>query len=64
MIYSFKDMETHKILTVNVVDKKEVEGQSPNMEKLGVFRRNGDTPDKLEVSEVATDPLAYKRYFT
>ena len=48
MTYSFKDMETHKILTVNVVDKREVEEQSPNMEKLGVLR------DKLEVSEIAT----------
>ena len=38
MTYSFKDMETHEILTVNVVDKREVEGQSPNMEKLGVLR--------------------------
>ena len=55
MTYSFMDMETHKILTVNVVEKREVEGKSPNMEKLGFLRGMVTLQSKLQVSEVATD---------
>ena len=55
--YSFADMEMNSILSLNVVDVREIEGRkSPNMERVGFERRLHELlTSKMDLKEVVMD---------
>ena len=54
--YTVMENETKKIISVKILDKRETEGKSVNLEKAGFVRCLEEIQNKgLNVSEIVTD---------
>ena len=53
--YSLIDAEKGNILAMSVVDVREANGKSPNMERIGFERALADVLQKARVKELVTD---------
>ena len=53
--YSLMEMESHKILHVETVDKRDVQLQSPNMEHEAFIRSMSYINGKITCSELVSD---------
>ena len=53
--YTLMDTQSNKVLHTVTVDKREVEGKSPNMEREACFRAVKQLSQRISVGEIVTD---------